>query len=187
MIRLYASISMGVLILIAVAGCAYQRPPGQWVRIDAPAVYFTSVGFGRDAVDPIYTKTCQEAREEIEQQLVRRFPKHLSPLDFYGPKKSPAVKKGLAVFRLEITKCKVEVQQWDVAGGEPSISFYLTLAVRVRLAVNGRPLLTHAMVTYEQVHTDTPTPLFDFTFTEPVDRTLLLFDKGNVWLPKPSS
>ncbi len=62
-------------------------------------------------------------------------------------------------------------------------SYYLTLPVEISLTQNGENLLDYNMNSYEQVTIDTPTPAFEFTFAEPVSRTLLLFSGKQLWIP----
>jgi hypothetical protein len=164
--------------LTLLTACAYKRPAGQWTTIDAPGVYFSGVELSEGAKDSVYPELCVEAQNEIQTQLLHRLPAHIKPLAFHAPQKQKKVDVDKTVFNMTITKCEVDAYQWDA-----SFTFYLTLDVRVTLKENNRTLVAYSMKTYEQLHTDIPNPSFDFTFEEPVARTLILFEKGRVWIP----
>lgn len=79
---------------------------------------------------------------------------------------------------LTIKRSEIDVEQ---SGG--SFTYYLTLPLNVSLTQNNKNLLSYDMDTYEQVNTDTPAPEFEFTFAEPVARTLQLLNGKQLWRP----
>lgn len=169
---------VGGLALSILSACAYQRPPGQWAVIDTPEIYFSGVELNENAKDSTYPKLCVEAQNEIEIQLAKRFPAQIKPLIFYVSKKHKKTDSKETVFQMTITKCEVDVKQWN-----GSFTFYLTLNVRASLTSNNETLMNYQMQTYEQLQTDIPNPFFDFSFEEPVARTLILFEKNRAWVP----
>ena len=166
------------LCLLILTGCGYQRPDGEWLLLDASAIRFTVVELGQEAIDPNYAATCEEARDEIYTQLSRKLPAKIAPLELKTGKTPSDNSAGTASLKLIITDCEIDVDQ---SGG--TFSYYLTLPVQVVLTQNGKNLLTYDMATYEQISVDAPGPEFEFTFAEPVARTLLLFDDRRLWRP----
>ena len=168
----------GSFFLFAITGCGYQRPAGKWVSIETPAIYFAGVGFGDNAIDPNYPTICKEARDEIYASLVRKLPERIRPLTLNTTGSTDDPRTTAATLKLTITRCEVDVEQ---SGG--SFTYYLSLPLRISFTQNDENLLTYDMDTYEQAHIDAPAPEFEFTFAEPVARTLLLFDGQRLWLP----
>ncbi len=170
---LLSSFSLSML-----TACAYQRPAGHWRLIDASTIYFPAVELEDEAMDSNYAALCKEARDEIHAQLVRELPARIAPLRLTTDKISDEMQSAFATLKLRINRCEIDVDQ---SGG--SFSYYLTLPVEISLTQNGENLLDYRMDTYEQVNIDTPTPAFEFTFAEPVSRTLLLFSGTQLWIP----
>jgi len=164
--------------LFMITGCGYQRSAGKWVPMDASAIYFAGVELGDAAIDPNYAAVCKEARDEIHTQLVKQLPKKIAPLNLDITEKSNGVSATTAVLKITISRCEIDVEQ---SGG--SFTYYLTLPINVSLTRNNEGVLSYNMRTYEQVDIDTPGPEFEFTFAEPVARTLSLFDGRQLWLP----
>lgn len=164
--------------LFLIAGCGYQQPDGKWVPLHASAIYFAGVELGDAAIDPNYAAVCNEARDEIQAQLVKQLPEKIAPLKLDIRENKNGVSTTTAVLKITISQCEIDVEQ---SGG--SFTYYLTLPVNVSLTRNNEAVLSYTMSTYEQVDIDTPGPVFEFTFAEPVARTLLLFDGRQVWLP----
>jgi len=158
-------------------GCGYQRPAGKWQLIDAAAIVFSGVTLNDKAIDPNYAAVCQEAKDEITAQLNKRLPDRIAPLSLIT-RKAGSAENDVVILNIQIRRCEIDVEQ---SGG--SFSYYLTLPVKVSVTQNGRHLLNYNMNTYEQVSVDQPSPEFEFTFDEPVARTLLLFDGNRLWLP----
>ncbi len=167
--------SLGLFMLTA---CAYQRPAGHWRLINASTIYFPAVELEDEAMDLNYEAVCKEAQDEIYAQLVRELPAKIAPLSLTTDKISNEMKSIFATLKIRINRCGIDVDQ---SGG--SFSYYLTLPVEISLTQNGESLLDYNMNTYEQVNIDTPTPEFEFTFAEPVSRTLLLFSGKQLWIP----
>jgi len=129
------------------------------------------------AIDLSYAAVCQEAKDEITTQLNKNLPGRIAPLSLIPGKPAPAQETAV-ILNIQIIRCEIDVEQ---SGG--SFSYYLSLPVKISLTQNGKSLLRYNMSTYEQVSVDQPGPEFEFTFDEPVARTLLLFDGNRLWLP----
>ena len=164
-------------LCLTLSGCGYSRPAGQWQTINASAIYFPGVTLSEKAIDPSYTAVCQEAKDEITTQLNKALSEKIAPLPLI-PGTPAQAQAAAAVLSIQIRRCEIDVEQ---SGG--SFSYYLSLPVTISLTQNGRPLLRYSMNTYEQISVDQPGPEFEFTFDEPVARTLLLFDGNRLWLP----
>lgn len=171
-------IPVGSLCLLVLSGCGYQRPDGQWLPLEASAIKLTAVKLEAKAIDPNYASTCKEARDELDTQLRKKLPGKIAPLASLSGETSAARSADTAILEVLITGCNIDVDQ---SGG--TFNYYLTLPVRVRLTLNEKTLLNYRMDTYEQISVDAPGPEFAFTFAEPVERTLLLFDGERLWLP----
>ncbi len=156
--------------LSMLASCAYQRPAGHWQVIDATTIYFPVLELDENAIDPNYEAVCKEARHEIQTQLIRRLPAKITPLGLETDKTASRISATAVTLKIRIDQCEIDVDQ---AGG--TFSYYLTLPLTVSLTQNGKSLLDYNMNTYEQISIDNPSPAFEFTFAEPVSRTLLLF------------
>jgi len=146
--------------------------------MDASDIYFSGVELGDEAIDQSYKATCEEARDEIKGQLINQLPGKIAPLTL-NTTENPGDKSALAAtLRLTITECDIDVDQ---IGG--SFTYYLTLSLKVDVTQNNERLLSYKMDTYEQVRISSPGPEFEFVFTEPVERTLLLFNGKKLWVP----
>ena len=165
-------------IIIMLGACAYQRPAGKWQAIETGAIYFSGVELGEDAVDSSYPDLCREAQKEINRQLVQRLPARIKPLSLQMTKGRMQADMNQAEFHMTITNCELDVKQWDA-----SFTYYLTLMVEITLKDHKQTLMAYRMETYEQLQTDIPSPDFDFSFAEPVARSLKFFDAGRVWVP----
>jgi len=164
--------------LFVLSACGYTRPDGNWVLLDASEIYFSGVELGNEAIDPSYKATCEEARDEIKAQLINKLPGKIAPL-VLKTTEIPDDKSATAAFlKLEITQCEIDVDQIG-----DSFTYYMTLPLRVTVTQNNEKLLSYKMDTYEQVQINNPGPEFEFFFTEPVERTLLLFNGKKLWLP----
>ncbi len=166
------------LCLLALTGCGYQRPDGQWIPLDASSIQLAAVQLDTEAIDPNDAAICEEARNEIYHQLLKKLPKKIAPLTLATEEASTGKSADTAALEIRITGCDIDVDQ---SGGR--FSYYLTLPVKVKLTLNEKNLLNHEMDTCEQVSVSMPAPEFEFTFAEPVARTLLLFDGKRLWLP----
>ena len=166
------------LCLLALTGCGYQRPDGRWIQLDASSIQLATVQLDTEAIDPNYAATCEEARDEIYRQLLKKLPEKIAPLTLAAGEVSTEKNADTAALEIRITGCEIDVDQ---SGG--TFSYYLTLPVKVKLTLNEKNLLNYEMDTYEQISVSTPGPEFEFTFAEPVARTLLLFDGKRLWLP----
>lgn len=164
------------LCLFILSACSYQRPAGKWTTIDASSIYFSGVQLSDEAIDPNYAMVCREARDEIYTQLLQKLPEKIAPLALQTGKIVPA--EDTASLKIRIKRCEIDVEQ----SGD-SFTYYLTLPLTVSLTQNHENLLSYDMATYEQANTDTPGPEFEFTFAEPVARTLQLFDGRRLWQP----
>jgi len=170
------------LLSLTLSGCAgYQNPPGKWIPIEASALYFSGVELADDAVTSGYSDTCIEAQQEIEKELIKRLPAQVTPLKLYTAKTPPAADSKTAELKILITQCDIDVDQY---GG--SFSYYLSLPLRVSLTVDNQTLLDTSIKTYEQLQTDVPNPIYEFTFAEAVARTLLLFKGEQIWVGNDS-
>ncbi len=148
------------------------------MTIDAPEIYFSGLELKDDVKDSVYPKLCVEAQSEIKAQLMRRLPAQIKPLGFDVSPENKKANADKTVLQMIITKCEVDVQQWN-----GSFTFYLTLNLQLSLKDSRQSLMSYNMKTYEQLQTAAPDPSFEFTFEEPVARTLILFDNGRVWIP----
>ncbi len=171
----YASVWL-CIILLAVPGCGYKNPPGQWQILNSSALYFTGVELSADAVSSGYRDTCMEAPQEIEQALIKKLPAQIKPLILYTAKNPPPAGRQTAELKLLVTQCDIDVEQ---SGG--SFTFYLSLPLRITVTENNQVVLDYPLKTYEQVSIDIPDPVYEFTFAEAVARTLLLFKGQQVW------
>lgn len=173
-----------VIIILGLVGCTYIALEGQWIKIGAPSVYFKGVRFIQNAaIAEGYEAVCNEARDDIEQQVISGLPKRLTPITFHGPETAETDDEK-ALLQVQVARCDVDSYQWDVGGSEPIFSFYMTLFIHVTLKVKDELVLDQIFVTTEQVHTDVPTPIFEFDHQEPVVHILAFFDRGKVWTPK---
>lgn len=168
------------LFLAACAGP--PKEPGHWQTLALDRVRLAPVELANPEAlaDP---KVCQVAREDLQQLLVQALPARLAPVAFVAPGTTSPKAAGTGSLRVTITRCRIESHQWDVGGGEPDITFYQTLGLRVRLTgTGGQVLLDRLLETVEQIQTDVPTPLFDFPHTVPSARIYGLFSQGRVWI-----
>jgi len=171
------------LLSFTLAGCnGYQNPPGRWLPIEASALYFPGVELADDAVTSGYRNTCIEAQQEIEKELIKRLPEQIAPLKLLTARPSAAADSKIAELKILITQCDIDVDQY---GG--SFSYYLYLPIRVSITTDNKTLLDASIKTYEQMQTDVPNPIYEFTFAEPVARSLLLFKGEQVWIPDGSA
>jgi hypothetical protein len=146
-----------------------------------PALYLAPVALQPEAEE---VRLCQLARTDIQAHLVRALPGRLKPLRFLAPETGPSEEAG--TLRVAITRCRLESHQWDVGGGEPDISFYQTIGLQADLtSPDGHTILDRYFRTVETVHTDVPTPIFDFSHLPPANRVLSLFSKGRVRVAAP--
>ncbi len=169
-------------LIFSLVGCSgYQNPPGKWLALNASALFFSGVELDDNAVTPrttSYRETCREAAQEIEQKLLKKLPAQISPLVLYSAQKPPPENMKTAELKLLITRCDIDTDQ---SGG--NFSFYLSLPVRLSLTMDEQTLLDYPIKTYEQLQTDVPNPIYEFTYAEAVARTLLLFNGKQVWVP----
>ncbi len=165
-------------LLFLLSACGYERPDGKWVLIDASEINFSDVELGDEAIDPSYKATCEEARDEIKGQLINQLPGKIAPLVLNTTENSADKSATAAVLKLTITQCEIDVDQ---LGG--SFTYYLTLSLKVDVTQNSESMLSYKMDTYEQVRINNPGPEFEFDFTEPVERTLMLFNGKQLWVP----
>ncbi len=168
-------------LLFLLSACGYQRPDGKWIPLDASGINFSGVELGNEAIDPNYKATCEEARDEIKSQLINQLPAKIAPLVLNTTENLVDKSATVASLRLRITHCEIEVDQ---IGG--SFTYYLTLSLKVDVTQNNENLLSYIMDTYEQLLINNPGPEFEFVFTEPVERTLMLFNGKQLWLPDSS-
>ncbi|MEF8792705.1 hypothetical protein [Thiohalorhabdus sp.] len=125
---------------------------------------------------------CHYARKDLQRNLVQTLPGRLNPLELVPPGQSVAEKGQAATLHVTITRCRIESHQWDVGGGEPDITFYETLDLRVQLKGNKKTaLLAWRGETMEQIQTSIPTPLLEFPHQVPTARIAGLFSRGRVW------
>lgn len=164
--------------LFLLSGCGYSRPDGKWLSLDATAIYFAGVELTEAGINSNDKTVCMEARDEINAQLAEKLPAKIAPLVLKTDNGAGGGDKKNAILKLRIMRCEIDVDQ---TGG--SFTYYLSLPVKVIFTLNKKTVLDYDMSTYEQVNTDTPGAEFEFTFAEPVARTLLLFDGGRLWLP----
>jgi hypothetical protein len=180
--RYFAASCIYSLLLFTLSSCSgYQNSPGKWVPIEASALYFSGVELADDAITSGYRDTCIEAQQEIEKELIKRLPALLAPLKLYTAETPPAANSKTAELKILITQCDIDVDQY---GG--SFSYYLSLPLRISLTVDNQTLLDTSIKTYEQLQTDVPNPIYEFTFAEAVARTLLLFKGKQVWVGNDS-
>lgn len=146
--------------------------------MDVSEINFSGVELGDEAIDPNYKATCEEARDEIKGQLIDQLPGRIAPLAL-NMTENPGDKSALAAaLKLTITQCDIDVDQ---IGG--SFTYYLTLSLKIDVTQNNESLLSYKMDTYEQLLINNPGPEFEFVFTEPVARTLMLFNGKQLWVP----
>ncbi|GMR01624.1 MAG: hypothetical protein BMS9Abin19_1030 [Gammaproteobacteria bacterium] len=169
------------IFLFVLTGCGYQRPAGKSVLVDATEIYFSGVELDDEAIDPNYKAVCNEARDEIKTQLIKRLPAKIAPLALNTTEKPADTSTTTVTLKLRITRCEIDAEQ-SQGGGGGSFAYYLTLPVKVSVTQDDESLLTYNMNTYEQVQIDEPSPEFEFTFEEPVARTLLLFNGKQLWV-----
>lgn len=167
---------------LVLGGCATgPEGPGHWQTLEADRVRLPPLVLpGADHLaDP---RICRYARRDLQRNLVRILPHRLAPLGLIPPDQ-PAPESGrTATLRVTITRCRIESHQWDVGGGEPDITFYETLGLRIRLTGDaGEVLLDRRLETVEQIQTDTSTPLFEIPHRIPASRIAGLFSRGRVW------
>jgi len=172
--RYLLSACFGLAVLTA---CAYPRPAGHWMTLETRAIYLPPVVIDEKTMDQNYAAVCREAQNEINRQLKRELAAKIKPLALVGGK-AAGVNADVATLKVSIRRCDIDIDQ---SGG--AFTYYLSLPVNVSLTQNGRTLLDYSMDTYEQVSIDTPAPDFEFTFDEPVTRTLLLFNGRQLWIP----
>lgn len=167
---------------LVLGGCATgPTGPGHWQPLQADRVRLTALVL-TDAQELADPRVCRYARRDLQRNLVRTLPNRLAPVGFVPPDK-PAPETGrTATLRVTITRCRLESHQWDVGGGEPDITFYETLGLRIRLTGDaGAVLLDRRLETVEQIHTDTPSALFEMPHRIPASRIAGLFSRGRVW------
>jgi len=150
--------------------------------IDVTEIYFAGVELDDEAIDANYEAVCQEARDEIKTQLIKKLPAKIAPLTLNTTQKPADAVVIAATLTLRITRCEIDVDQ-SQGGGGGSFAYYLTLPVKVNVTQNNESLIAYNMDTYEQVQIDEPVPEFAFTFSEPVARTLLMFNGKQLWVP----
>ncbi|MFB6261091.1 MAG: hypothetical protein ABEJ96_04755 [Thiohalorhabdaceae bacterium] len=167
---------------LLLAGCAtFPEGPGKWRPLGVERVHLAPVVLTNAAKqsDP---RACRFARKDLQRNLVRTLPGRLKPLELVPPGPPPAGTGKAATLRVTITRCRIESHQWDVGGGEPDITFYETLGLRVQLKRSEEAvLLNWRGETVEQVQTSFPTPLFEFPHRIPTARIAGLFSRGRVW------
>ena len=174
---------MLVALAVLVLGCAAAPEPGQWQPLKASAVRMEPVVLNEKGVGRNSLGVCNEARREVEKDVAKGLPKRLEPVAFRAPGSAQASKPE-AVLSVALTECLVETHQWDVGGGEPSLTFLLTLKVRVTLKEGNEVIVRHERETYEQVNSaDSHIPLYEFTFRDADRFVLRMFDGGRVWIP----
>jgi len=170
-----------LLVFLLVSGCATPEKSGHWQALDMAFLRLSQVtllaGTGEGA-----ERLCRGVRGGIEGHLVRALPQRLHPVGFLGPG-ADGPRQDTGTLRLTITQCRLESHQWDVGGGEPDFTFYLTIGLGVALtSPEGRRILDRHFQTVEAVHTDLPTPLFEFNYHRPAARIASLFSQGRVWV-----
>jgi len=167
--------------------CAYQPPRGQWITLEAERLYLEDTVLAEGGNTSNYRDVCIEARDEVQAQLLVRLPGRVKPLPLYSSERPEPDLSGesnsTGRIQMLITNCQVEVQQWDGGGGGLSFTFYLSFDVKVSVKYGKQVLLMYSMQTFEQVSTDVANPSFEFSFEEPVARTLLLFDGKRLLVP----
>ncbi len=164
-------------LLITLSACVYQKPPGRWATINASTLYFSGVKLSDRAITSAYRDTCIEAQQEIEKELINRLPAQIKPLLLYAAKKPPAADSKTAELKLLMTQCDINVDQ----SGD-NFTYYLSLSLRVTLMEDDQSLLNYPVKIDEQLQTDVPSPIFEFSFADAVSRTLLLFKGKQIWL-----
>ncbi len=174
-------------LVVLLAGCVFivcacvikpspsNSQSGKWVSLEVPAIIFSAVKINAAATDSAYQNVCIEAQNEITKQLIIQMPEQLKPVVFQVS--TPQNKRSIsdALLQVEITKCEVDVDQ---SGG--MFEFYLTLQVDVTLKKNNAILMTLPIHSFERVQIDDPSPTFEFSYEESVQRILGLFDSGRV-------
>ena len=166
------------LLACGLSACATPRPEGQWRPIAAPVLYFAGVQLAETALDKGWPEVCHEAQTEIDKQLRQRLPGRIAPLTLRSGRPEPG--DAHARLAMAIESCEVDSDQ---TGG--TFWFYLTLRLRVTLSDGGRELMQRAWAVSENARSSTPSPLYEFTFAEPVRQTLVLFDGPRVLVPPP--
>lgn len=163
--------------LLYLQGCAASQPPaGQWKDLPFKALALAPVVLQKGAIEGGHPGVCREAPKEIARRLYKSLPARLAPVELAAADVTPTPKMG--VLELRIERCFVDS---DTAGMRDTPSFYLTLQSVVVLRHDKRVILQRRFKTDEAVyHPNTPTPDFEFTFSDPVRAVLRLFDKGRV-------
>lgn len=171
-------VALGLLL----AGCVtFPEGPGEWRSLGVERVHLAPVVLANAAKqsDP---RACRYARKDLQRNLVRTLPSRLKPLELVPPGPSRPEIGQAATLTVTITRCRIESHQWDVGGGEPDITFYETLGLRIQLKRSKEAvLLDWRGETVEQVETSLPTPLFEFPHQVPTARIAGLFSRGRVW------
>ncbi len=174
----------GLLGLMLMGACAGPpREPGEWQELPMEGLHLAPVALRLTdpPADPEDSKICRNAREKIQQHLVRALPGRLRPVSFLPPGRESG-QESVGKLEVILAGCRLESHQWNVGGGEPDITFYLTLLLEARLrAPDGSPLFRRRFQTVEQVQTDIPTPVHDFFHTLPAGRIYGLFSRGRYW------
>ncbi|VAW62387.1 hypothetical protein MNBD_GAMMA09-3599 [hydrothermal vent metagenome] len=179
------SVALACCFFSIMSACTVKLPAGKWVSPEISTVNFMAVELS--AIDSAYPAVCIEAQNELNMRLLEQMPAQLKPLVFQVSQKvanqeqlSPARKiknTDAATLQLMITDCLVDVDQ---SGGV--FEFYLTLSVDVKLMKNNRALMKHHMQSFERVQIGEPDPAFEFSFEEPVQRILALFNNGRIFI-----
>lgn len=177
----------GLLLLAACAGP--PREKGQWRELPMRELQLAPVAL--DLAQPpgqaMTMRICRNAREGIQRHLVRVLPGRLDPVGFRAPGEIGRAPAGGSL-EVSVVGCRLESHQWDVGGGEPDITFYLTVLIDARLrAPKGDVLFRRRFQTVEQVHTDIPTPVNDFFHVRPARRVYGLFSQGRYWSGAPEA
>lgn len=174
-------------LVLGLTGCAATPdPPGRWLTLPVKTLHLAPLKLAADAGrnDP---RVCDYARRDLQRNLVRSLPGRLAPVAFAPPDEPPSDAATTATLRITITRCLIESHQWDVGGGEPDITFYQTLGLRLQLTdPQGDSLLDHRLETVEQIQTDVPTPIFEFPHRVPAARIYSLFSQGRYWRSEPA-
>lgn len=172
--------TLGLLL----GGCVTTPPgPGEWHPLEVDRVQLADVALA-DAENLADPRVCRYARDDLQRHLVRILPGRLAPVGFVGPRQEEPGTGQTATLKITISRCRIESHQWDVGGGEPDITFYETLGLRIWLAgATGEVLLDRQLETVEQIQTDTPTPLFEFPHRIPATRIADHFSGGRIWQP----
>jgi hypothetical protein len=179
----WSGVGLALLGAALLAGCASPEGRGYWRALDMAGLHLAPVALAAPLAQED-RRSCQRARAGLQEQLVRRLPRRLGAVAWVPPE-GAAPGEGTGTLRVAITGCRLTSHQWDVGGGEPDITFYETLRLRVRLsAPDGERLLVRELETVEQVHTHLPTPAFAFSRSLPARQVAGLFSRGRVWMTK---